>query len=251
GLATPVTTQERAELYGGVAYLLLTLCGTVWCDLTWQNQLLVGITETVENALGFGSAIKSLPVVYGTWTSLILFWNFLNNMYTCYYFNASLIRGSDNHFDMIGLPSKTRMGCKTPTATTSTSPPPAPLLALVTDFHTALFGQAWVNPAVNVVGLYNAPTSFCGSQSQFIIIATNQALVFALFASGAIDIYSICALQASDGCDAALIQAKAFVDALGPLLPSPVVVADVVGQLPVIHFFPYAQNTSSNDWITL
>ncbi|RQM21396.1 hypothetical protein B5M09_005789 [Aphanomyces astaci] len=104
GLATPVTTQERAELYGGVAYLLLTLCGTVWYDLTWQIQLVVGITETVENALGFGSAIKSLPVVYGTWTSLILFWNFLNNMYTCYYFNASLIRGSDNHFGMIGLP---------------------------------------------------------------------------------------------------------------------------------------------------
>ncbi|ETV73957.1 hypothetical protein H257_11274 [Aphanomyces astaci] len=354
GLATPVTTQERAELYGGVAYLLLTLCGTVWymfllsptpsnnfplqrqwlrdvshrCrqhqivgvrsiplvdlfsadaavpkdyptsvmqadfaaaysrrvflsehasgapvverpshlrdaashrrrsedtryDLTWQIQLVVGITETVENALGFGSAIKSLPVVYGTWTSLILFWNFLNNMYTCYYFNASLIRGSDNHFGMIGLPIEDPYGMQDADGNYVDQSPPAPLLALITDFHTALFGQAWVNPA------YNAPTSFpqkqlsyydnCGSQSQFIIIATNQALVFALFASGAIDIYSICALQASDGCDAALIQAKAIVDALGPLLPSPVVVADVVGQLPGIHFFQYAQNTSSND----
>ncbi|RHY00018.1 hypothetical protein DYB25_014234 [Aphanomyces astaci] len=184
-------------------------------DLTWQNQLIVGITETIDvkNALGIRQRlpIKSLPVVYGTWTSLVLFWNFLNDMYTCYCFNASLIRGLDNDFDMIGLPIEDAYGMQDTEGNFVDQVDAfrrdlghiGSLDALVTPFPPAFAcGDADLLCAgSNLLCQYNAPALFpqkrlsyydnCGSQSQFRIVATNQALVFALFASGATDIYSI------------------------------------------------------------
>ncbi|KAF0705176.1 hypothetical protein As57867_007089, partial [Aphanomyces stellatus] len=72
----------------------------------------------------------------------------------------------------------------------------------------------------NVLCLYNPPTSFpqsiisfddaCAAASQFAILASSEALLFAFFASRANDIRSVCVIQDTPGCIAALTQPKSL-----------------------------------------
>ncbi|KDO15885.1 hypothetical protein SPRG_18579, partial [Saprolegnia parasitica CBS 223.65] len=71
-------------------------------ELQWQNRYRPGVTETMvmQNALGMPQllTLKDVPQGAGPWTSVILFWLPLNNLWQNQMFNRSLIRGSSRYF---------------------------------------------------------------------------------------------------------------------------------------------------------
>ncbi|KAF0698923.1 Aste57867_10487 [Aphanomyces stellatus] len=71
-------------------------------DLQYHNEFYLGLTESmqIQNTLGLTQSItiKSVPDVWGTWTTWILLWNFPNELATLASFNASFVRGSTYYF---------------------------------------------------------------------------------------------------------------------------------------------------------
>ncbi|KAF0697804.1 Aste57867_11519 [Aphanomyces stellatus] len=291
-----------------VAYL--TSLGLTRYDLQWQNDIDVAITETlvVENALGISqpTTIKASSSVFGTWTSLILFWNFHNDLFMCQCFNVSLIRSADNSLDNMGLAVSSMVGLQDSnddfvqqahvflnelgpfvSIDTNIVAVPPPQLAMYTAFRSNLYQTLWskskfldafqtipsfaltplppnfASPNLtffggNVLCLFNAPTAFpqtmvsfddaCATQSQFTIVASNEAMLFALLFSGTTQISSICAFQSTRGCVQALTQAQlalAHMDLLDDVR-SPM----LLDSMPPLQFVQYAQDDLAN-WLLL
>ncbi|KAF0689268.1 Aste57867_19247 [Aphanomyces stellatus] len=76
-------------------------------ELQWQNSERLGVAETIvqENALGSTQAltIKDTQSVTGPWTSVILYYCFVNDLYILGGYNMSLVRGAPRHFEAFGL----------------------------------------------------------------------------------------------------------------------------------------------------
>ncbi|KAF0682833.1 Aste57867_25132 [Aphanomyces stellatus] len=70
--------------------------------LQWQNFWQTGITDSmwIENALGRQQpvALKSIAGVGHAWTSVVMYWNFLNDLYVAAGAGRSLIRSANNSF---------------------------------------------------------------------------------------------------------------------------------------------------------
>ncbi|EQC31802.1 hypothetical protein SDRG_10591 [Saprolegnia diclina VS20] len=71
-------------------------------ELQWQNRYRPGVSETMvlQNALGMPQllTLKDIPQGAGPWTSVILFWLPLNDLWQNQVLNRSLIRGSSRYF---------------------------------------------------------------------------------------------------------------------------------------------------------
>ncbi|KAF0713998.1 hypothetical protein As57867_004098, partial [Aphanomyces stellatus] len=81
-------------------------------DLQWQNKFVAAMAETLvaENALTFQTSmqLKLISPAQGPWTSVLLFWNFQNDLWMSYLCNVSVVRSAANHFDVAG-PSVTSL----------------------------------------------------------------------------------------------------------------------------------------------
>ncbi|KAF0689880.1 Aste57867_18701 [Aphanomyces stellatus] len=71
-------------------------------QLQWQNSIRSGISETMqlENALALAYQVelKKMPVVYESWTSVVMNWNVVNDWYAMQGANRSLIRSANNSY---------------------------------------------------------------------------------------------------------------------------------------------------------
>ncbi|KAF0688311.1 Aste57867_20061 [Aphanomyces stellatus] len=309
-LADRPTDNQRLSVDAEVA--LLQSIHLVRYDLLWHNKFVVAITETmmVENALGISQSmtLKASSASIGPWTSVILFWNFHNDLYMCEYFNASLIRSAANSFDNLARPVASIIGVQGIDSTygeqvgvlydtigpfesidTFVVAVPGPLLAWVTAFRSVLYQRLWTEPRFrdqfesaasvtltpmpptfarpglsynggNILCLYNPATSFpqtmisfddsCTTQIQFSLVASNEALLFALYASGANQIRSICAIQSAPSCIAALTQAQLALSQKVDTWPPTNMISPAVASAPPLQFVQYAQNASGN-WLLL
>ncbi|KAF0718454.1 hypothetical protein As57867_001688, partial [Aphanomyces stellatus] len=83
-------------------------------DLQWQNKRVIAITESilVENALAIQTSVplKAISPARASWTSAILFWNLMNDLWMPYFYNVSLVRGAPNHMDVAGMPMASMFG---------------------------------------------------------------------------------------------------------------------------------------------
>ncbi|KAF0717445.1 hypothetical protein As57867_002278, partial [Aphanomyces stellatus] len=91
--ATTTTAQEAAYWRSmNISYF----------KLQWHNRWHTGVDETmeIENALGLRSTItlKRLAYATTTWTSTVMYWTVLYDLYFMASFNRSLIRSADNTF---------------------------------------------------------------------------------------------------------------------------------------------------------
>ncbi|KAF0700933.1 hypothetical protein As57867_008511, partial [Aphanomyces stellatus] len=291
-----------------VAYLMSR--GVTRYDLQWQNNVVVGMSEsiTVVNALSIHQTmtIKASSSVSGVWTSVLLFWNFHNDLYMCEYNNVSLIRSGDNSCDTRGLSIAGMLGLQDSTGDYVGQPGvfyysigpfvsvdafvvavPQPLMEMSSAFQSTLYQSLWSNQSIldmfepvqaisltpmpptfadpgltfyggNVLCLSNAPTSFpqtmisfddaCATQSQFTIVASNEAMLFALLVSGATQVSSICAFQSTRGCIEPLTHAQLALAHISLLDDVKSMMISV--SIPPLQFVQYAQDDLAN-WLLL
>ncbi|KAF0719196.1 hypothetical protein As57867_001197, partial [Aphanomyces stellatus] len=118
---TPAGTQWLADRPS--ASLALTVDAEVafWLswnitryDLQWQNKRVIAITESilVENALAIQTSVplKAISPSRASWTSAVLYWNFINDLWMPYFYNVSLVRGAPNHLDVARMPIASMFG---------------------------------------------------------------------------------------------------------------------------------------------
>ncbi|OQR81364.1 hypothetical protein THRCLA_11799 [Thraustotheca clavata] len=71
-------------------------------QLQWANKRGPGITESllIQNAFGIQQQVtlKNMPLLTGTWSSEVLYWRFLNDIFVLQTYNRSMVRQSANFF---------------------------------------------------------------------------------------------------------------------------------------------------------
>ncbi|OQR83963.1 hypothetical protein ACHHYP_20713 [Achlya hypogyna] len=99
-LATTSTAKLTTSTIQEVAYW--ALFNVTYFQLQWSNKRGPGIGESMilRNALGLEQVVvlKQTPVTTGPWTSMSMYWRFLNDIYMMQTFNRSLIRQASNFF---------------------------------------------------------------------------------------------------------------------------------------------------------
>ncbi|OQR86365.1 hypothetical protein ACHHYP_10625 [Achlya hypogyna] len=85
-----VKTTEMEEIAHWASFGLTSF------QLQWHNRYQTGVSETLElkNALGLTATItlKDLPPLQGSWSSSVLYWQLINDLYQLQACNESLIR---------------------------------------------------------------------------------------------------------------------------------------------------------------
>ncbi|KAF0686069.1 Aste57867_22034 [Aphanomyces stellatus] len=104
------------------------------------------------------------------------------------------------------------------------------------------------NPATPYPQSQFAFDDMCAQTHQFTLAATATSLVFALMASGATDVATVCTLQMSAGCISILAQAQTLGQSIGEL-PSTAWTPQATNAIPPIQFIQFAQTTAN--WVVL
>ncbi|KAF0719092.1 Aste57867_1289 [Aphanomyces stellatus] len=292
--------------------------------LQYQNAYYNGLAEsiTLKNTLGLRETIpvKAVSEAWGPWTTVILSWNFRNDLYILSSYNASLVRNSEYYFAnnqcglTYGLDISAMYGFLNASGEYETQtnifytlvgpfgsvdttyvPLPRSFASFYALFMTMLFDFVWSTPTAltsfqtianvefnplppnfvgpnlmyyggNILCLYNPSTSFpqaqynfddtCSATAPFQITATNKAILFALFATGASNIDAICTFQTNSDATACqtLTQSHSFLTLLTdnvPLSTLSELLPSVMRELPAAEFVQYAQNATTNDWLLL
>ncbi|KAF0700799.1 Aste57867_8690 [Aphanomyces stellatus] len=75
-------------------------------ELQWQNDIQMGLVESIvmENALHATQNVllKTMDHTWAPWTSIIMYWNFRNDLGGLNACNVSLVRGAANYFQTVG-----------------------------------------------------------------------------------------------------------------------------------------------------
>ncbi|RHY72391.1 hypothetical protein DYB30_007802, partial [Aphanomyces astaci] len=91
-----ITTTVADEVAYWEAHLLTSF------TLQWQNDFITGLSDllTLENALGmqYNVLLSRMPSKLATWTSIVMYCAFYNDMYFMHWQNRSLIRSANNSF---------------------------------------------------------------------------------------------------------------------------------------------------------
>ncbi|ETV78040.1 hypothetical protein H257_08255 [Aphanomyces astaci] len=96
------TSSARPTTTAAEEVALWTENGITSFTLQWQNDFVNGMSDAIVlvNALGMQQELVLRSVSYAevTWTSVILYWTIMNDMYYMYLTNRSLIRSANNSF---------------------------------------------------------------------------------------------------------------------------------------------------------
>ncbi|KAF0692887.1 Aste57867_16089 [Aphanomyces stellatus] len=189
-LATTSTARQTTSLAQEAAYW--RAANISYFQLQWQNNMQSGVSEamSLENALGlrYDVAVKTMPPMQASWTSVVMNWNLVNDLFMMQMVDCSLVRSANNSFvhmlsytveDMLGLQdSNGDYVDQIQTFRTTVGPfvsvdlfyvaVPAPLLRMYEAFQTALHMllatqvavQSTLDAMVAVVTLQPTPPSW-------------------------------------------------------------------------------------------